>query len=248
MKAYIIIVTSVILTGCLGRNLQTVNKDIESQRQLLTEMRNSIDALDKKREEKRKRNELDEKTDSVVANYIRQLNDSIASRLNQYDALSDNKTLRRNKKSALAYLNTAKESYKNELENILFFDDLFDASTFSRLNTAAFFAAGKYLLEDSASVKARAIMDDIIRDAQQFSSKYPSRKLRAMFVVTGYADEEDIVPGSELYQNLIAGTSTVSPARQQLNKELSSRRAASIKDILRKEYDLISKSNLSAAF
>ena len=248
MKAYIILVAGVLLTGCLSRNVQTVYREIESQRPLLKGMTSSIDALDKKRQEKLKRNELDEKTDSAVANYIRQLKDSIASRLNRYDALSDNKTLRRNKKSALADLNAAKESYKNALENIQFLDDLLDASTFSRLNTTAFFAPGKYLLGDSASGNARTIMGDIIRTAQQFSSKYTSRKLRATFVVTGYADEEDIVPGSELYQSLVAGTSTVSPARQQLNKELSSRRAESIKNILSKEYEVISKSNLSATF
>lgn len=245
MKIYIVI-ASVLLTGCLGRNVQIVYKDIEVQRRQMKGMLMTIDSLDQKREEKRKKGELDEKTDSIAAKYIRQLKDSISSRLARYEVLSDNKTLRSNKKAAIAYLNTVKGLYKNELENIIFFDDLFNTTTFSRLNTAAFFAPGQYQLDDAAALKAKVIMGDIIGDAWRFSNKYASRKLKAMFIVMGYADEEAIIEGSELHQSLVTGTSGIPAGRKQLNKELSSRRAASIKNILKKEYELLSNNNLSS--
>ena len=94
-------------------------------------------------------------------------------------------------------------------------------------------------------------MDQIIGDAIKFSNKYASRKLKAMFIVMGYADEEAILPGSELYQSLARSVSASSPDRKQLNRELSSRRATAIKDILERQYFLLNSkpsSNLTANF
>jgi hypothetical protein len=229
----------VILTGC--SSVKSIKSDMTSQRLRLENMLAPIDSLDKKRAEKLKNGQLDEKTDSIARAYIARLKDSIASRLQRFDALSDN--IGADKRAAVAYLNAVKDSYKKELDNILFFDDLFDASTFSRLNTAAFFAPGQYMPEEATYNKAKTIMDQIVGDALKFSTRYTRRKLKAMFIVTGYADEEAIAPGSELYQSLAASVSN--PDRKVLNRELSARRATAIKDILEKEYYQLNKDNQS---
>jgi outer membrane protein OmpA-like peptidoglycan-associated protein len=255
MKTYFILTVGIciIIGGCASsRSIRGVNKDLALQKEQQIELMKPIEALDKKREEKWLKGELDEKTDSISRNYIRQLKDSIESRLNRFNVLGDKEFLRTNKKEAMVYLNSVGALYKKELENLLIFDDLFSTTTFSRLNTAAFFAPGKYQLNDSSITKARLMMDEIIKDAQGFSSKYNSKKLKAMFIVMGYADEEDIATGSDLYKDLATSISSSSPERKQLNAELSTRRAVSIKNILKSEYELLSArtaaSNLSVDF
>lgn len=240
---YIVVAVMIILAAGAGcKSVQKVQTGIDSQKQQLTAMLAPIDSLERKLEDKRQKGELDEKTDSIVSAYIAKVKDSISNRLKKFDAISDLNDPG-NKKTAIEYLNSVKESYRKELENILFFDELFDASTFSRLSTAAFFAPGQYMLSDTTYQKAKTIMDQLIGDALQFSSKYPSKKLHAMFVVTGFADEESIAPGSELYQSLSTSLNVAAPSRKLLNRELSSRRAAAIKDIMAKEYYLLGKDN-----
>ena len=136
----------------------------------------------------------------------------------------------------MAYLNIVKQNYGNELNNIVFLDDLFKTSTFNRLNTAAFFGPGEYQLTDSAAERAANVMQSIVQDAFKFSVKYNDRKLKAMFIVLGYADEQEIGSGTELYNELITDMSTKNPDRKQLNTELSNRRASSINSVLKTKY------------
>jgi hypothetical protein len=254
MKKAVIIVLFAALAGCTGnRKLQTLKRDIERQQQELRAMLKPIEELNRKREAKWLSGALDEHTDSITLKYIQQLKDSIASRLQRFDALYDTKNLHNNKKEAIAYLNKVKSSYKKELENVLFLDDLFDASTFSRLNTAAFFSSGEYFLSDTTYQKAGLIMNQIVQDACRFSVRYPSRKLKALFVVTGYADEEAIAPGTELFKSLANSVGANDAIkRKQLNAELSTRRATFIKDVLTREFYIYNKANptpnLSASF
>lgn len=242
----LVFIACVLIAGC--RSERSIQNKMNAQRIQLENMLKPIDSLDKKRAEKLAKGELDDKTDSIARAYIARLKDSIAIRLQRFDALSNN--VGDNKKAAIAYLNSVKDSYKKELDNILFFDDLFDASTFSRLNTAAFFAPGQYLPEEATYKKAQTIMDQILGDAMAFSKRYKKRTLKAMFIVTGYADEEAIAPGSELYRSLAASVSNTD--RKVLNRELSARRATAIKDILEKEYYTLNKDsqtrNLTASF
>jgi Outer membrane protein and related peptidoglycan-associated (lipo)proteins len=245
MKNFVLI-ACVVISSC--NTVRSVKSNMDARRVQLENMLNPIDSLDRKRAEKLEKGELDEKTDSIVRAYIARLKDSIAIRLQRFDVLASN--LGDNKKAAIAYLNSVKDAYKKELDNILFFDDLFDASTFSRLNTAAFFAPGEYLPEETTYTRAKAIMDQILDDAMTFANRYKKKKLQAMFVVTGYADEEAILPGSSLYESLVASVSNTD--RKVLNRELSTRRATAIRDILKKEYYLLDKKhqakNLTANF
>jgi outer membrane protein OmpA-like peptidoglycan-associated protein len=247
MKTCAIVFACVLFMGCAGtRSLKSINNDLDLQRKEQADLMKSVEELDKKRQEKWQKGEIDEKTDSISRAYIKDLKDSIETRLNRFNIMADRQSLKKKKKEAIAYLNNVKGSYKKELENIIIFDDLFSTTTFNRLNTAAFFAPGRYQLDASSTAKAKLIMDQIIKDAQAFSSKYNSRKLKAMFIVLGYADEESIAEGTELYKDLVSNISSPSPERRQLNQELSSRRAASIKNVLKGEYESLTAGNAAS--
>ena len=225
-----------LLAGCSASNsARGIRRDASGEAVQFKELVNKADSLDIKRANKFMDGNLDAVTDSVIKVYIQRLKDSVNSRLLYFQAVSTQKTVT-NKDEAVAYLNKVKQAYSKELNNIIFLDDLFKASTFNRLNTAAFFGPGEYQLTDSATEQAARVMQQIVKGAFDFSVKYKDRKLRAMFIVLGYADEQEIGEGSELYKDLVTGMSTKTPDRKQLNTELSNRRASAIKSVLRNKY------------
>ena len=236
MKAIAYTILIISLAGCTASNIKGIEREFSTESFQLAKLQERIDTLDFERANKFSAGQLDATTDSVTRVYIKKLKDSVNARLNNFKAIISNKKNRVNKKQALEYLNTVKQNYNKDLSNIIFLDDLFKASTFNRLNTAAFFGPGEYKLTDSAAEQASRIMQSIIMDAHKFSSKYNDRKLKAMFIVLGYADEQEIGTGSELYKELTADMSTKMPDRKQLNTELSNRRASCIKNILKDKY------------
>lgn len=176
-------------------------------------------------------------TDSATYQYIRQLRDSIQSRIQQYDAITSTgyKSRRKNKK-ALEYFSHVSTLYKADLENVLFFDELLAANTFAKLNTAVFFGSGQYKIE--SNTEAEKMLGSVTDEVLSFAAKHSDRALHASFIVLGYADEENFTSGSELYQDLTKNMSESSPSRIQLNVEMSNRRASAISNILRDQYRL----------
>jgi hypothetical protein len=235
--AYCVLV--VVLTGCAtAYNPGTIKTGIVYEEQRLEQLTHKIDSLDSKRMAKLNAGLLDEITDSVTKVYIKRLKDSVNARLNHFNAIVSDSKNRQTQKENLAYLSNIKRQYDMELNDILFLDDLFKASTFNRLNTAAFFEPGEYLLTDSSSRQARLIMQKIMNDANEFSLKYADRKLKAMFIILGYADEAEFSGGTSLYKLLTQSTGMDMSDRKHLNTELSNKRAASIKKLLQEEYNL----------
>lgn len=229
----------ILLTGCTtGKSVGNIKNEIAEEKNKIAAINRKIDSLDERRITKAATGELDEITDSITHVYILRLKDSINARLGFFNALVSNRKIRKNRNEVQAYLNVVEKQYGKELDNIVFLDDLFKASTFNRLNTAAFFAPGEYMLTDTARAQSSVIMEDIIKQAAVFSNSHTNRKLKAMFVVLGYADEQEIAKGSALYNDLTTAIGVKSGDRNRLNTELSNRRAASIKNILREKYRL----------
>ncbi|MFT3932451.1 MAG: hypothetical protein QM726_02455 [Chitinophagaceae bacterium] len=238
MKRNFYTLALILLTGCTAsNNIKAVKSDVIVQEQQMLEMEKRINTLDYERNAKLNNGKLDETTDSVTVTFIKRLKDSVNARLAFYKVIiADSSKAYKDKGYINAYLNSIKQNYAKELNNIIFLDDLFKASTFNRLNTAAFFAPGEYKLSGSSVNQASEVMNSIIAQAHDFSVKYADRKLKAMFVVLGYADEQEITQGTDLFNELAPAIGSDMPSRKQLNNELSNRRASSIKNILRDQY------------
>ena len=240
MKLTIYTIIVLLLSSCgVSKNVTETKNEIVAQTANSLQLQQKVDSLNDKRLAKIVAGELDSATDSIIKVYIFQLKDSVNNRLKYFNALVSNKKIRKNKKAVLAYLNQSKNLYKKELENVYFLDDLFNATTFNRLNTAAFFGSGEYKLSDTAYQKVSLVVKNILQQAFDFSAAHANKKLNAMFIVTGYADEEVISNGGNLYNELIVSITADHPNSKQLNTELSQRRASSIKNIFKINYDSV---------
>ena len=250
MKLISCITIIILFASCTST--KSIKNSVSSEEKSLQVLSNKVDFINTKRLAKKSSGELDDLTDSISGKYIARLKDSINSRLSYFNALTSNKKIRRHKKDINNYLKQATQAYSNELENIIFLDDLFSASTFNRLNTATFFGSGEYKLGDTAIAQVSLISKNIIKEASNFSAAHANKKLTAMFIVYGYADEERITNGSELYLDLAAAINSSGPDNKLLNAELSKRRALSIKNILKENFEIIKQqstaSTLSANF
>lgn len=240
MKLTIYTIIVLLLSSCgVSKNVTETKNEIVAQTANSLQLQQKVDSLNDKRLAKIVAGELDSATDSIIKVYIFQLKDSVNNWLKYFNALVSNKKIRKNKKAVLAYLNQSKNLYKKELENVYFLDDLFNATTFNRLNTAAFFGSGEYKLSDTAYQKVSLVVKNILQQAFDFSAAHANKKLNAMFIVTGYADEEVISNGGNLYNELITSITADHPNSKQLNTELSQRRASSIKNIFKINYDSV---------
>ncbi|MDH7462852.1 hypothetical protein QEG73_16275 [Chitinophagaceae bacterium 26-R-25] len=228
----------VALTSCVSnKKANSLQKQIDQQKSEQTALLQKLDSLDAKRISKRNRGELDEMTDSSTYQHIKQLRDSIQSRIQQYDAIASKgyKNKRRNRK-AQEYFSHVSTLYKADLENVLFFDELLAANTFAKLNTAVFFGSGQYNIENNT--EAEKMLGGVTDEVLRFAAKHADRELHASFIVLGYADEENFTSGSELYKDLAKNMTSPLPGRIQLNVEMSNRRARSITAILQDQYRL----------
>jgi hypothetical protein len=228
----------IALSSCVSnRKANSLQRQIEQQKNEQTALLQKLDSIDAKRISKRNNGELDEVTDSVTYQYIKQLRESIQSRMQQYNAIASTgyKSRKKNKK-ALEYFAHVSTLYKADLENALFFDELLAANTFAKLNTAVFFGSGQYKIE--SNTQAEKMLGSVTEEVLSFAAKHSDRVLHASFIVLGYADEENFTPGSELYKDLAKNVSESSPSRVQLNVEMSNKRANSITSILRDQYRL----------
>lgn len=240
MKKYLTVaaVVLVALASCVSsRKANNLQKQIEEQKGEQKALLQKLDSIDARRISKRNSGELDEVTDSVTYQYIKQLRDSIQSRMQQYEAIASTgyKNKRKNRK-ALEYFTRVSSLYKADLENVLFFDELLAANTFAKLNTAVFFGSGQYKIE--SNTEAEKMLGSVTDEVLSFAAKHSDRALHASFIVLGYADEESFISGSELYKDLAKNMSESSPSRVQLNVEMSNRRASAITSILREQYRL----------
>jgi hypothetical protein len=242
----------VALTSCVSsRKANNLQRQMDKQKSEQVALLHKLDSIDAKRISKRSDGELDEVTDSVTYRYIKQLRDSIESRIQQYEAIASSgyKNKRKNRK-ALEYFNHVSSLYKADLENALFFDELLAANTFAKLNTAVFFGSGQYKVENNTI--AEKMLGSVTEEVLSFAAKHSDRALHASFIVLGYADEEDFTSGGELYKDLAQKITTQSPDRVHLNVEMSNRRASSITNIIRDQYRLQRSNypvaNLSSSF
>jgi hypothetical protein len=254
MKRNLTVVAFVLLalTSCVSnRKANSLQRQIDQQKSEQTALLQKLDSIDARRISKRNSGELDEVTDSVTYRYIKQLRDSIESRIQQYEAIASTgyKNKRKNRK-AQEYFSHVSTLYKADLENVLFFDELLAANTFAKLNTAVFFGSGQYKVE--SNTEAEKMLGSVTDEVLSFAAKHSDRELHASFIVLGYADEENFTSGSELYKDLEKNVATTLPSRVQLNVEMSNRRANSITSILRDQYRLQRSkypiNNLSSSF
>jgi hypothetical protein len=70
-----------------------------------------------------------------------------------------------------------------------------------------------------------------------FAIKYSGKQLQATMVVLGFADEQGYTEDSPLYKDLSSAIQSANPIRQQLNIEISKRRATTISKILKEISD-----------
>ncbi|MDI3321730.1 hypothetical protein [Pinibacter soli] len=228
----------VALTSCISnKKASSLQRQIEQQKNEQTALLQKLDSIDARRISKKNNGEIDEMTDSVTYQYIKQLRDSIQSHIQQYDAIASTgyKNKRKNRRTQ-EYFSHVSSLYKADLENVLFFDELLAANTFAKLNTAVFFGSGQYKIESNA--EAEKMLGSVTDEVLSFAAKHSDRALHASFIVLGYADEENFTSGSELYKDLAKDMPGSSPGRIQLNVEMSNRRANSITNILRNQYRL----------
>ncbi len=227
-----------LFTSCVSnKKTQSIKAETDRQKRNDIALLQRLDSIESKSRTKFANGELDDKTDSTIHSYIKELRDSIRSRMQHYDALASTGFKRKREiERAKAYYNYVSGLYKADLENIVFFDELLAANTFAKLNTAVFFAPGEYRVSDNAT--AENLLRDVVNAVLDFSAKHSQYNLYASFVIVGYADEQDYVPNSPLYKDLASKIATTSPSRVQMNIEMSNRRANAITGIIRTQYRL----------
>lgn len=214
-------------------NLYELKTLVSEQKTMYERMIDQLDSLDRRRFEKTERRELDEYTAKMMAGRIDTLRKQLQVSLekaNEYLAEPYGNNLKK-AKHALA---TQKSGYAKAAENIAVISDLFESKTFQHYEMAAFFKPGEYLTD--SNYHAAKILTELCDDIASFASRHPATRLRGQFVVQGYADEQSIIPGSDLQKELLSSLKTNNASRQQLNKKLSELRSISITQVLRQVF------------
>ena len=234
----ILILGNLLFTSCVSRKkIESLNREINNRNQMISDINHTNDSIQNIKNNRAANNEIDPQT----IKGINKLTDSIKASIEDKNLAGVKPIVKRIKKRKYKVLNDqiilANTKLSNLVEDAGIVNDLLHTTSVERFNTGAFFGSGKYELAQDAIPAAQKAFTPIINKFGDFEKKYPNKKLEANFVILGYADEQPISEGSELYQLLSKDVKDPNPTRQQLNLALSQRRSINISQYIKSLVD-----------
>jgi len=234
----ILILGNLLFTSCVSRKkIENLNQEINNRNQLISDINRTNDSIQNIKNNRAANNEIDPQT----IKGINKLTDSIKASIEDKNLAGVKPIVKRIKRRKYKVLNeqiiVANTKLSNLVEDAGIVNDLLHTTSVERFNTGAFFGSGKYELAPDAIPAAQKAFTPIITKFGDFEKKYPNKKLEANFVILGYADEQPISEGSELYQLLSKDVKDPNPTRQQLNLALSQRRSLNISQYIKSLVD-----------
>jgi hypothetical protein len=192
-----------------------------------------LDRIDCIRSFKYENKQLDDRSNQFILNYT----DSLRSLVLEHIRTDSQVVMRRIKHRSVDSLTIRiaflKKRLKEDLDNINLFDSLLATNTYNQFDIASFFNSGEFQMDVTAEPFKVMPFLRVVEDLLHFASKFPGKKLNGSILVLGYADAQQITPGSTLdsilRQSLGSTDSVPSPV---LNKELSRLRAVTVAQVL----------------
>ncbi len=208
-----------------------VKKQLSQQDSLLQDYDQQLTKLDDRRKTKQEENELDDTASARIHKFIDKTNAEINQLHKENTVLigdikvsqSDWDRLRKN-------LSTCLNATKSIHDKILFLSDLINRNTVIKFDQDLLFDPGKYTVAPRIAASIGKFFEPVVNEIDLFTKKYPNFPLSLVITAKGYADATVISENSYLYKELKADLefSSVTLSRENLNKELSNRRAKTI--------------------
>jgi hypothetical protein len=233
---FCILLSFFLLSSCISnRKISTLHLAIENQKKLEEKLSNTLQTLNKFREEKTAIGELDDTSslaikkllDKEVA-YSRYREDSLAK---MQAKLSEKRVKIRDYKNMLTIITSGDSVIVLKMETVDFVDQLLKQQTFIKFNTATFFPPGGYIIPDEKKQDAKKAFSPLIDSLIFFVLRFPKFTLYPSIVASGYADGQGFAPGA-LVEKLNANLGKTDASKEELNMELSRLRASEVSGIL----------------
>jgi outer membrane protein OmpA-like peptidoglycan-associated protein len=232
---------SIIVIGsasCVGsKKINQLNSRIEQKNSALQQLISKLDSLQTQLATKINAGETDSVTSRKVAIFLDSVKKETISELHNDPQAPFTKISRSDYKVINGQIIVANQKIDKQIEDVDLINDLMHQTTMEKFKTAAFFEVGKYELPVGMIANAKKAFKPVFDKMMSFAAKYPGKKLQATMVVLGFADEQGYTEDSPLYKDLASAIQSANPTRQQLNIEISKRRATNISKVLKEMSD-----------
>jgi flagellar motor protein MotB len=193
--------------------------------------------LDAQRQNKQDQNEIDDTANARIKKYIGLATVEIDKLVEQNSILIGNTVVNREDWVKLKKaLTLSKSTSKMINDKINFITDLINRNMVVKLDQDILFQPGKYFVEAQLADAIGKFFEPAAKEIDLFTQKYPDFPLSLVITAKGYADGTSIVEGTPLFKDLSDGVklSGKVPDNNELNKELSRRRAEAVIQLFKK--------------
>ncbi|HEX4373686.1 MAG TPA: hypothetical protein VHZ50_10320 [Puia sp.] len=232
---------SILIIGfssCVGsKKINQLNARIEQKNAALQQLISKLDSLQTQLSTKIDAGETDSITSRKVTIFSDSVKKEASTELQNIPQAPFTKLSRADYKVINGQIIVANQKISKQIEDVDIINDLMHQTTMEKFKTAAFFEAGKYELPAAMIAGAKKAFIPVFDKMMSFAAKYPGKQLQATMVVLGFADEQGYTEDSPLYKDLASAIQSANPTRQQLNIEISKRRATNISKVLKEMSD-----------
>jgi hypothetical protein len=239
-KSYILLACFIVfhLYSCVPQQ-----KAISHQQQLavldsqLTQHSKRLKELDAKRQNKQDQNEIDDTANARIQKYIGIATTEIDKLVAQNSILIGNTIVNKDDWNKLKKaLSLSQGTSKMISDKVNFINDLINRNMVVKLDQDVLFESGKYTVATIVADAIGKFFEPAAKEIDLFTQKYPDFPLSLVITAKGYADGTSIVEGTPLFKDLSDGVklSGKVPDNNELNKELSRRRADAVIELFKK--------------
>jgi outer membrane protein OmpA-like peptidoglycan-associated protein len=225
-------------SSCIGsKKINQLNSRIEQKNSALQQLISKLDSMQVQLATKINAGETDSITSRKVTIFLDSVKKEAAAEVKNNSQTPFTKLSRTDYKIINGQIIVANQKIGKQIEDVDLINDLMHQATMEKFKTAAFFDVGKYELPANMVTSAKKAFTPVFDKMMSFAAKYPRKQLQATMVVLGFADEQGYAEDSPLYKDLASAIQSAEPTRQQLNIEISKRRATNISKVLKEMSD-----------
>ena len=241
IKIYYILLAAFIT--CTLYSCVPQQKAISHQQQLavldsqLSQHSKRLKELDANRQTKQDLNEIDDTASARIKKYIGITTAEIDKLMGQNSILIGNTTVNKEDWNKLKKaLTLSQKTSKMISDKVNFINDLINRNMVVKLDQDVLFEPGKYSTTPAVASAIGKFFEPAAKEIDLFTQKYPEFPLSLVITAKGYADGTSILEGTPLYKDLVDGVklSGKIPDNNELNKELSRRRAEAVIQLFKK--------------
>jgi hypothetical protein len=261
IQAIFFLLGPLLLLSCTGSRIAKVNRAIATTRQNIEKENRQLNDLDKKLQSQLQKGNVDSSIFHVLQPQLkekRKQNETMESTVKELEAFVDHpetfeKDDRLKIKSKIELLNIHNKESKHRTLNYGLIDQTLELAKPSVYGLSLFFGPGQYKVPDAYKMQTREAFRPLLDSISAACNKFQAGKKVIYITVRGYADEQGIQEGSQLYNDLVKQFQLTTPGRQQLNLALSKLRADElgpvIRELLQEKKQVIKKgSEINAVF